>query len=389
MSRPETDFRTDLARLGPVGIDLLTVDWADSPLGVPEHWPASLQTMVTALLASRFSMWMAWGPELTFFCNDAYRRATLGVKYPWALGKPAADVWQEIWSEIAPRIERVVASSEATWDESLLLFLERSGYAEETYHTFSYSPLRDDEGRTAGMLCVVTEETEQVISRRRLAMLRGLSAASVALNDEHEVLEAVGQQLGTDRRSLPFTLGYLFDRDTAVARLAWTSGISTTHPAAPPVIDPDDTDPIWPVSELTRTRTTTIEMGPRHGELPTGQWSEPPTTAFAVALKNASVPHPYGFMVVGVNRYRPIDREYRSFIELVADQITAAIGSSRSFEAERYRAEQLAALDAAKSAFFTNVSHELRTPLTLILGPTTDLLAGESDPLSDRKRRSV
>ena len=72
-------------------------------------------------------MWMAWGPELTFFCNDAYRRDTLGKKYPWALGRPAREVWAEIWPDIGPRIETVLRTGEATWDEALLLFLERSG----------------------------------------------------------------------------------------------------------------------------------------------------------------------------------------------------------------------------------------------------------------------
>ena len=112
----------------------------------PRAWPQSLQTAVSILLSSRFSMWMAWGPELTFFCNAAYRRDTLGRKYPWALGRPASEVWAEIWDDIGPRIERVLTTGEATWDAALLLFLERSGYPEETYHTFSYSPLRDDDG---------------------------------------------------------------------------------------------------------------------------------------------------------------------------------------------------------------------------------------------------
>src|SRR4051794_37572115 len=74
---------------GEVGEALAAVDWTATPLGPPETWPRPLPTLVQALLSSRFSMWMAWGPELTFFCNDAYRRDTLGRKYPWALGKPA------------------------------------------------------------------------------------------------------------------------------------------------------------------------------------------------------------------------------------------------------------------------------------------------------------
>src|SRR3712207_5780233 len=142
-----------------VGRDMSRVDWASTPLGHPEEWPQSLKTVVRMVLSSRFSMWMAWGPELTFFCNAACRRDTLGKKYPWALGRPAREVWSEIWPEIGPRIRSVLETGIATWDEDLLLFLERSGYPEETYHTFSYSPLADETGRTQGMLCVVVEST--------------------------------------------------------------------------------------------------------------------------------------------------------------------------------------------------------------------------------------
>ena len=99
-------------------------------------------------------MWMAWGPQLTFLYNDAYARVTLGKKHPWALGKPAPEVWHEIWNEIGPRIERVMKTGEASWDETLVLFLERSGFPEETYHTFSYSPLSGANDQIEGMLCV-------------------------------------------------------------------------------------------------------------------------------------------------------------------------------------------------------------------------------------------
>src|SRR3954447_14670660 len=145
-------------RSGELGLDLLAVDWAASPLGPLATWPQSLESVVRLLLNSRFSMWMAWGPELTFLCNDAYRRATLGSKFPWALGRPASEVWSEIWSDIGPRIETVIRTGDATSDQDLMLFVERSGYVEETYHAFSYSPITDDDGAIAGMLCVVSEE---------------------------------------------------------------------------------------------------------------------------------------------------------------------------------------------------------------------------------------
>src|SRR3954463_8879548 len=201
-----SNARAALAGGGVVGQDLLAVDWNATPLGPPEAWPRSLASIIQVLLTSRFSMWMALGPELTFFCNDAYRRDTLGAKYPWALGRSAREVWAEIWPDIGPRIETVLRTGQATWDEALLLFLERSGYLEETYHTFSYSPLAGDDGRIEGMLCVVSEDTERVIGERRLATLRDLSAEISGARTEAEVLAATSVQLEGDRRSLPFAL---------------------------------------------------------------------------------------------------------------------------------------------------------------------------------------
>ncbi|MYV72275.1 PAS domain-containing protein, partial [Streptomyces sp. SID2131] len=214
-----------------IGEDLARVDWAATPLGPPEEWPQSLRTAVSILLSSKFAMWMAWGPELTFFCNAAYRRDTLGQKYPWALGRPAGEVWSEIWDDVSSRVDTVLAGGEATWDEALLLFVERSGYPEESYHTFSYSPLRDDDGTVVGMLCVVSEDTERVIGERRMATLRDLGSDPSVIRTEPEMLDFAGEQLGRNPHDLPFALTYLF-HDDGTARLASAAGIPAGHPAA-------------------------------------------------------------------------------------------------------------------------------------------------------------
>ena len=159
-----------------VGRDLAPVDWAATPLGAPGSGRRACRRPSTSCCRPASRCGWPGGRELTFFCNAAYRRDTLGRKYPWALGRPASEVWAEIWDDIGPRIDRVLATGEATWDEALLLFLERSGYPEETYHTFSYSPLRDDDGAVVGMLCVVSEDTERVIGERRMATLRDLGS---------------------------------------------------------------------------------------------------------------------------------------------------------------------------------------------------------------------
>ena len=387
--REEGGIRDTLLAAGEVGRDLLEVDWERTPLGPPERWTQSLQTVVSIVLTSRFAMWMAWGPELTFFCNDAYRRDTLGTKYPWALGRRADEVWAEIWPDIGPRIEQVMRTGVATWDEALLLFLERGGFREETYHTFSYSPLRDDDSTIAGMLCVVSEESARVIGERRMATLRELGADPTSVRSESEAIEVASRHLANNLHSLPFTLTYIFDEDGEAARLRGTSGIAPGHPAAPEVIRRDDPDAPWPFRDLVEGMPQLIELSGRFPDLPTGAWEEPPVHALLVDLPHHGQARPLGFLVAALNRYAPLEESYRAYVTLAAGQVATGIASARAYEAERRRAETLAELDRAKTTFFTNVSHELRTPLTLLLGPAEDALRDVRTPLPEPQRERM
>lgn len=354
-----------------IGDALAAVDWAATPLGPPRDWPQSLLTAVRILLSSRFSMWMAWGPDLTFFCNAAYRRDTLGRKYPWALGRPASEVWSEIWSDVRPRVDRVLASGEATWDEALLLFPERSGYREETYHTFSYSPLHDDDGAVVGLLCVVSEDTERVIGSRRMATLRDLGSDPTVMRTESETLAFFGRQLERNLADLPFTLTYLIGDDGA--RLSCTTGIPSGHPAAPPLLSPEQAERPWPWADLTGGTPVLVPLDADVAAgLPTGDWPEPPQQALLLPLLQPGG-SPYGFLVAALNRYRALDESYQGFLELVAGHLAAGIGSARAYRDQQRRAEELAELDRAKTTFFSNISHEFRTPLALISGPVQEL----------------
>jgi PAS domain S-box-containing protein len=369
-------------------------DWASTPLGPMESWPQRLLAVVDLLLASRFSMWMGWGPELTFFYNDAYRRDTLGVKHPAALGRPFRVVWSEIWLDLEPRIRAVIEGGEATWDEALLLFLQRSGYPEETYHTFSYSPLRHDDGRVAGLFCAVAEVTQQVIGERRLATLRELASALATTTREQDVLASVQQVLGANAKDLPFALVYLFDEPTGAAgisaQLACATGVEAGHAIAPLAIQMSDDGAVWPADRvLAGEGPAVVQLAGRFDAIPSGGWRIPPHRAVVASLAKQGQERPAGFLVAGINPHRELDDEYLGFVGLVAGQIAASLANARAYEEEQRRAEALAELDRAKTTFFSNVSHELRTPLTLMLGPTEDALRAQPPVLAGNELAMV
>ena len=144
-------------------------DWTSTSVGDPSEWPQSLRTTISIILNSKFPMFLFWGPDLVCFYNDAYR-PSLGNdgKHPHILGGKAEDYWQEIMHIIRPLIDQVLTTGESTWSEDQLIPIYRNGKIEDVYWTFSYSPVKDESGKPAGVFVTCTETTEKVLAIKKL-----------------------------------------------------------------------------------------------------------------------------------------------------------------------------------------------------------------------------
>jgi PAS domain S-box-containing protein len=314
---------------GEMGDLMQAYDWDEHSLGPPGQWPQSLQTGIRMMLLSGFPMFIWWAEEFFMFHNDAYLPA-LGKKHPEALGASARKMWAEIWGDLGVIAEKILKEGNQFYAEDLIVLLDRKGFIEETYWTFSYSPMPKDDGSTGGVFCACTEVTGKVLGKRRLNTIKEIADASTQLLTIEQTCQQASKIIDKCHNDSPYNLIYLLnEKGTQVRLVAKSAGVPDV--ATPVVLDfaKSGAEKSWNLAKVQRTRQSEVinDVTTLFGELSEEAWPEFSTQAVIIPIQKPGVDQLFGFMVLGLSARLAYDYDYQGFHRLLSGQIASTIAS--------------------------------------------------------------
>ncbi|MGB3295162.1 MAG: PAS domain S-box protein [Phormidesmis sp.] len=370
---------------GEMGALIRSCDWSQTPLGPTSEWPSSLTTAVSICLNARFPMVIWWGEDFRLLYNEAFQ-PILGDRHPQALGQPAAAIFSESWHVIGPQLFELVETKAANRMEDLLIPVFRAGYLEESYYTYSYSPLLVEKGTVGGVFTVIIETTKQILSDRRLATLTSLSTQSGDAKTIDEVYQLTAEVLARNPADIPFAALYQLNTAKTQAILCGQTPIELGTLPLPPVVNMSEADP-WRFESVLHTQSAvTIEdLSDRFGGVPTGTFALPVNQARVLPVRALRRRNLSRLLIVGINPARQLDADYSAFLDLIAGRVASAIANTNSQIAEqalKVSEEKLKSFVDANvvGILFGNVSgsvHEANDEMLRIVGYSReDLHAG-------------
>lgn len=387
----------DLSPLGSVnGASMRAVydqvEWSATALGPRDTWPALLRLVVDLCLDSEFPVQISWGPDLLVLYNDAYIPLLGAEKHPWALGRPASEVGPDLWPASDQHSQEVMETGRAYHSDDQQLIINRHGYPEEAYFTFSLSAIRDADGKIVGLFNAITETTQHILYERRLHVLRRLGSLSITADDSlASTCRAAVDVIGKNRKSVPFAAVFLSEAPHQTPRRVAGYGFDESVAAACELVAPAPMS--GPVLEVLENGGTVLVSGLReryHGLFERGPLGPlTPDQAFVLPIVMLGTRKPTGVLIIGINPYWRPDEAYTAFVAMAARQLGVIITDAVSYQNERRRQQALEELDRARTEFFQNLTHELRAPLTMLLTPLQDILRESGVALSAAARDTV
>ena len=368
---------------GEMGKFIRSKDWSKTPLGSPDTWPQSLRTTVNLCIGSNFPIAIAWGKDRVQIYNDGYWPIT-GDKHPTSMGQDFKECWISAWPVIGQAFEEA-SLGQTSFLENKQIFLDRFGYKEETFFTFSFSPILDESGGIGGLFHPVMELTQQTLAERRLNILRAVSDSTVNARTEKDASDLILECLKDFKLDLPFVLLYSIAANGKEANLKGSVGVESDSPIAPTKINLEvQQSNNWPFTEVIKKglAVPVEDLSNTFGAFQCDPYPEPPKQALVFPVNLHGTVHNNYFLVVGVSSRRYLDEKYLVFYNLLTASINNALTKARAYDEERKKAEALTEIDKAKTTFFSNISHEFRTPLTLMLGSLEELLNKDNDELA-------